>query len=64
MAEEADLAMLLEPAGPVDENEAFGGVVGLGHPVAEGRRNLVPVLRGAAVRLRSGLASSVARGGR
>jgi hypothetical protein len=46
VAEEAAPAALLDLAGSDDEYEAFCGVVALGRLVAEGRRDLVPVLRG------------------
>jgi hypothetical protein len=45
-AEELDHATLERLAGSEDEFEAFCGVVGLGRAIAEGRRDLVVVVRG------------------
>jgi hypothetical protein len=67
VAEEAAPATLLELAGSEDEYEAFCGVVGLGRLVAEGRRDLVPVLRGhagdARWRVREAVAMALQRWG-
>jgi hypothetical protein len=66
-AEELDDATLARLARSDDEFEAFCGVVGLGRPIAEGRRDLLPALRGHAEdprwRVREAVAMALQRWG-
>ncbi len=66
-AEELDVATLEQLAGSGDEFEAFCGVVGLGRAIADGRGDLVPVLRSRAAdgrwRVREAVAMALQRWG-